>query len=106
MIIINFIQIPLDLDSEILLYYHLCIIIVKIWVFFLGSKKRDLSDKSRNGEDSKKHRENSDSASLLLDDVLSDGFNSPECAKKLFKKCRVASKRTFCVPQGYQKFSN
>ena len=51
--------------------------------FFLGSEKRDLSDKSRNGEDSKKHRENSDSASSLPDDVFSEGFNSPECAKVL-----------------------
>ena len=51
--------------------------------FFLGSKKRDLSDKSRNGEDSKKHRENSDNSSSLPDDVSSDGFSSPECAKIL-----------------------
>ena len=50
---------------------------------FLGSKKRDLSDKSRNGGDSKKHKENSDSASSLPDNVFSDGFNSPECAKIL-----------------------
>ena len=52
-------------------------------VFFLGSNKRELSDKSRNGEDSKKHRENSNSASSLPDDVFSDGFNSPECTKIL-----------------------
>ena len=52
-------------------------------VFFLGSNKRELSDKSRNGEDSKKHRENSKSASSLPDDVFSDGFNSPECTKIL-----------------------
>ena len=51
--------------------------------FFLGSKKRNFSDKSRNGEDNKKHRENSDSSSSLPDDVFSDGFNSPECAKIL-----------------------
>ena len=51
--------------------------------FFLGSEKRDLSDKSRNGEDSKKHRENSDSASSLPDDVFSEGFDSPECGKIL-----------------------
>ena len=38
--------------------------------FFLGSKKRDLGDKSRNVEDSKKHRENSDSTNSLPDDVF------------------------------------
>ena len=72
-IIINFIHILLDLASEILLYNQHCI--------FLGSNKRDLNDKSRNGEDSKKHRENSDSASSLQDDAFSDGFNSSACAK-------------------------
>ena len=51
--------------------------------FFLGSKKRDLSGKSWNGEDSKKHRDNSDSGSSLPHDAFSDGFNSPECAKIL-----------------------
>ena len=29
---------------------------------FLGSKKKDLIDKTRNGEGSKKHREKSDSS--------------------------------------------
>ena len=43
--------------------------------FFLGNKKRDLSDKSRNGEDAKKVKENAE--------VFSDGLNSPECAKIL-----------------------
>ena len=51
--------------------------------FFHRGKKRDPSDKSRNGEDSKKHRERSDSASSLLDDVFSDSFISRECAKIL-----------------------
>ena len=37
--------------------------------FFLGSKKRDLSDKSQKGEDSKKQK-NSDRASSLPNDVL------------------------------------
>ena len=37
---------------------------------FLESKGRDLSDKSQNGEDSTKHRENTDSASSFPDDVL------------------------------------
>ena len=48
-----------------------------------GNCERDLSDKSQNDKDSEKHRENSDSASLLPDDVFIDGFNSPECAKIL-----------------------
>ena len=38
--------------------------------FFLGSKKRDLSDKSKDGEDSKKVKE-SDSLSSLPDEVFS-----------------------------------
>ena len=73
---------------------------------FRGSKKRDLSDKSQNGEDSKKHRKNSDSVSSLPDYVFSDGFDSPKCGKILIdhlKKYRIAAKRTFCAPQRYQK---
>ena len=54
--------------------------------FLLKSIKRDLSDKSRNGKGSKKHRENSDRASSLRDYVFSDGFNSPKCAK-IFINC-------------------
>ena len=50
--------------------------------FFLGSKKRDISDKSKDGEDSKKVKE-SDSLSSLPDEVFSDGLNSPELAKLL-----------------------
>ena len=38
--------------------------------FFFGCKIRDLSDKSWNGGDSKKHRKNSQSASSLPDDIL------------------------------------
>ena len=51
--------------------------------FFLGKKKSDLSDKSRNGEDSKKLREQSDSLSSLSDEVFADDLNSPELAKLL-----------------------
>ena len=50
--------------------------------FFLGSKKRDLSDKSKDREDSKKVKE-SDSLSSQPDEVFSDGLNSPELAKLL-----------------------
>ena len=46
--------------------------------FFFGNKKRDLSDKSRDGEDSKKLREQSDSLSSLSDEVFADDLNSPE----------------------------
>ena len=56
----------------------------------MGSKKRDLSDKSTDGEDSKRVKE-SDSLSSLPDEDFSDGLNSPELAKityKLFKKYR------------------
>ena len=51
--------------------------------FFLGNKKRDLSDKSRNGEDAKKVKENAESTGSLSDEVFSNGLNSPECAKIL-----------------------
>ena len=48
----------------------------------LLSKKKDLSDKSRDGEDSKKVKE-SDILSSLTDEVFSDGLNSPGLAKLL-----------------------
>ena len=51
----------------------------------MGSKKRDLSDKSKDGEDSKNVKD-SDSLSSLADEVFSDGLNSPELAK-LFINC-------------------
>ena len=50
---------------------------------FLESKKRGLSDKSQNGEDSKKKTENNVSASSLPNAVFGDGYNLPECAKLL-----------------------
>ena len=56
--------------------------------FFLANKKRDLSDKSRDGEDSKKRREQSDSLSSLSDEVFTDGLNSPELAKLLLCSLR------------------
>ena len=77
--------------------------------FSFGSKKRDLGDKLRNGEGSKNHRENSDGTSSLPDNVFSEDFNSPECAKiliNLFKKYIIAGKRTLRAPQRYEKFSN
>ena len=43
--------------------------------FFLGNKKRDLSDKSRDGEGSKYLQEQSDSLSSLSDEVFADGLN-------------------------------
>ena len=51
--------------------------------FLQGMKKRDLTDKSRNGEDAKKVTRNAESTRSLSDQVLSDGLNSPECAKIL-----------------------
>ena len=51
--------------------------------FFPGNKKRDLSNKSRNGEDAKKVEENAESTGSLSDEVFSDGLNSPECSKIL-----------------------
>ena len=49
---------------------------------FFEGKKRDLSDKSRNGEDTKKIRENSSNS--LSDEIFEDGLNTPECVKIFF----------------------
>ena len=43
--------------------------------FFLGNKKRDLSDKSKNWEDAKKVEENAESTGSLSYEVFSDGLN-------------------------------
>ena len=51
--------------------------------FFLGNKKRDLSNKSRDGGDSNKLLEQSDSLSSPSDEVFTDGLKSPELAKLL-----------------------
>ena len=47
--------------------------------FFLGGKKRDLSDgsKSRDGDDSKKVKEQYESINSMPDDVFTDGLSSP-----------------------------
>ena len=77
--------------------------------FFLGSKNKDLSDKSRNGGASKKLRENSDNASSLPDDVFSDNFNSPECAKMLvncLKSIKLRVKELFVLYEDTKNFSN
>ena len=50
-------------------------------------KKRDLSDKSNDGEEAKRIREN-DSLSSLSDEVFSDGLNSPVQAKLFFNCLR------------------
>ena len=63
--------------------------IINIVGFFLGNKKRYLSDKSKDGEDSKKVKE-SDSVSSLPDEIFLDGLNS-----LLFKKYREPSKGAF-----------
>ena len=48
--------------------------------FFLGNNN---SDKSRNGENRKKVKENAESTASLSDELFSYGFNSPECVKIL-----------------------
>ena len=50
--------------------------------FSREAKIKDLSDKSKDGEDSKKVKEN-DSLSSLPDEVFSDGLNSLELPKLL-----------------------
>ena len=65
-------------------------------VFFMGSKKRDLSDKSREGEDSKKVKESD--KSFLPEEAFSDGLNSPELAKLLvncLKSIKIQEKELF-----------
>ena len=49
--------------------------------FLLGSHKRDLSNgpKSRNGEDSKKIREDYDNIDSMPRDVFADGLMCPGC---------------------------
>ena len=59
------------------------VVLVNHHFFFLGNEKRHLSDKSRNGEDAKKVKENVESTRSLSDEVFSDGLNSLECAKIL-----------------------
>ena len=74
---------------------------------FLESKKRGLSDKSQNGEDSKKQRENNVSASSLPNTVFGDRYNSPECAKILvnFLKSIELQRYKDKTLQRYRKFS-
>ena len=57
-------------------------VVIGYMSFFLGSRKKDLSDKSKDREDSKKVKE-SNSLSSLPDEVFPDGLNSPELAKLL-----------------------
>ena len=64
--------------------------------FFMGSKKRDLSDKSREGEDSKKVKESD--KSFLPEETFSDGLNFPELAKLLvncLKSIKIQEKELF-----------
>ena len=58
--------------------------------FFWGGKKRDLSDgsKSRDGDDSKKVKEQYESINSMPDDVFTDGLSSPNCAKILINCLR------------------
>ena len=65
--------------------------------FFLEVRKEILV---MNRKMVKKHRENSDSASSLPDDVFSDGFNSPDCAKILdhcLKSIELQAKELFVL---------
>ena len=65
-------------------YLELWLTLFNIWLWFFSweAKKRDVSDKLRDGEDLKKVKE-SDSISSLPHEVFSDGLNSPELAKLL-----------------------
>ena len=58
--------------------------------FFLGGKKRDLSDgsKSRDGDDSKEVKEQYESINSMPDDVFTDGLSSPNCVKMLINCLR------------------
>ena len=58
--------------------------------FQRGTKKRDLSDKSETGEDTKKVREGSvdcsqiSQASDIPDDIFTKSLNSPDCVAIFF----------------------
>ena len=58
--------------------------------FQRGTKKRDLSDESEIGEDTKKVREGSldrtqiSQASDIPDDIFTESLNSPDCVAILF----------------------
>ena len=74
MITINY----LNLRSEIVVRAQFIIHFSKI--FNSSSKKRDLNDQSCNEEESKKAREgNLNDSSVSLDDVFTEGMNSPDC---------------------------
>ena len=53
---------------------------------YFGSKKRDLSDKSNDGDEQKKAKERNLDLSLNQDDadVFSEGIDSPRCASVLY----------------------
>ena len=53
---------------------------------YFGSKKRDLSDKSNDGDEQKKAKERNLDLSLNQDDadVFSEGIDSPRCASILY----------------------
>ena len=77
--------------------------------FFLRNKKRDLSAKSRNGEDVKKVKENSESTGFLSDEVYRDGLNSLECAQILvnyLRNNRKSGKRIIYFKRRNQKRAN
>ena len=77
--------------------------------FFLRNKKRDLSAKSRNGEDAKKVKENAESTGFSSDEVFSDGLNSLECAKILvnyLRNNRKSGKRIVYFKRRNQKRAN
>ena len=68
-----------------------------IYKFFdKSSNKRDLSDKSSNGEDPKKQREGSLDEQISPDEVFKAGLDSPDCVKILFK-CMQNIERTLEV---------
>ena len=56
--------------------------------FYLGNKKRHLTDKSGNGEDAKKVKENAETTGSLSDEAFGDGLNSPDYAKILMNCLR------------------
>ena len=53
---------------------------------YFGSKKRDLSDKSNDGDEQKKAKERNLDLSINQDDadVFSEGIDSPRCASILY----------------------
>ena len=63
---------------------------------YFGSKKRDISDKSNDGDEQKKAKESNLDLSLNQDDtdVFAEGIDSPSCVSIMYDCLRKLHKKT------------